>query len=54
MKKIYVYSKSLFHEHLMDRYRVDVDEPNYRRKDGGCEQKDACAGIRSSTWSGAL
>lgn len=36
MKKVYVYSKSTFHEHLMDRYRVDVDELNYRRKDGGC------------------
>ena len=32
MKKVYAYSKSLFHEHLMDRYRVDVDERNYRRR----------------------
>ena len=40
MKKIYVYSKSLFHEHLMDRYRVDVDEMNYRRKDGGWATRD--------------
>ena len=44
MKKIYVYSKSLFHEHLMDRYRVDVDERNYRRKDGGCGTKGCVCG----------
>ena len=44
MKKIYVYSKSLFHEHLMDRYRVDVDERNYRRKDGGCGAKGCVCG----------
>ena len=44
MKKIYVYSKSLFHEHLMDRYRVDVDERNYRRKDGGCGAKGCLCG----------
>ena len=44
MKKVYVYSKSLFHEHLMDRYRVDVDEKNYRRKDGGCGSKGCVCG----------
>ena len=44
MKKIYVYSKSLFHERLMDRYRVDVDERNYRRKDGGCGAKGCLCG----------
>ena len=44
MKKIYVYSKSLFHEHLMDRYRVDVDERNYRRKDGGCGSSGCVCG----------
>lgn len=44
MKKIYVYSKSLFHEHLMDRYRVDVDALNYRRKDGGCGAKGCLCG----------
>ena len=44
MKKIYVYSKSLFHEHLMDRYRVDVDEWNYRSKDGGCGAKGCKCG----------
>ena len=44
MKKVYVYSKSTFHEHLMDRYRVDVDELNYRRKDGGCGSKGCVCG----------
>ncbi len=44
MKKVYVYSKSLFHEHLMDRYRVDVDELNYRRKDKGCGSKGCVCG----------
>ena len=44
MKKVYVYSKSLFHEHLMDRYRVDVDERNYRRKDGGCGSRGCVCG----------
>lgn len=44
MKKVYVYSKSMLHEKLMDRYRVDVDERNYRRKDGGCGSKGCVCG----------
>ena len=44
MKKVYVYSKSTFHEHLMDRYRVDVDERNYRRKDKGCGSSGCLCG----------